>query len=500
MPMRKRTLWRRGCHLLVLSLPLVLGAWAAGSGSVWFPPPKTRPVLTSTGVASGADRVVAADVADRAGPAEIKEAVAFPLKAEPGRRYLVDSAGQPFLIHGDTAWSLIAQLTREEAELFLEDRRARGFNTILANLIEHEFATNAPANVYDQQPFLVGGDYSTPNDAYFAHAHWVLCRAAEKGILVLLTPSYAGSGGGGQGWYREMVANGPDRLRQYGEYLGRLFRDCPNILWVHGGDYNVPRTDLTRAIAEGIQKASPDALHTAHGSRNTSALDHWADEAWLQVNNIYTARPQSWSDHPVYAVALEQYARRERMPFFLIEGVYENEHGANERHLRTQAYQAVLSGASGQVFGNNPIWYFNGPGLYAAPMTWQEALGSPGALSMTNLRDLLIGRPWWHLEPDVDNTLLADGLGAEEERAVATRVADGSLALLYLPSAREITVDLGQLAGPSVAAQWYDPADARFYTVSGSPFPATGSRRFHPSPVDNSSGFDDWVLVLERRP
>src|SRR5687768_343985 len=83
MPMRKRTLWRRGCHLLVLSLPLVLGAWAAGSGSVWFPPPKTRPVLTSTGVASGADRVVAADVADRAGPAEIKEAVAFPLKAEP---------------------------------------------------------------------------------------------------------------------------------------------------------------------------------------------------------------------------------------------------------------------------------------------------------------------------------------------------------------------------------------------------------------------------------
>jgi hypothetical protein len=119
---------------------------------------------------------------------------------------------------------------------------------------------------------------------------------------------------------------------------------------------------------------------------------------------------------------------------------------------------------------------------------------------MTHFRDLLIGRPWWRLEPDADNTLLTDGLGAEEERALATRAADGSLALVYLPSAREITVDLSQLAGPSVAAQWYDPADARLYTVSGSPFPATGSRRFHPSPVDNSSGFDDWVLVLERRP
>src|SRR5262249_17993157 len=37
---------------------------------------------------------------------------AFPLRTEPGRRYLVDAVGRPFLLHGDTAWSLIAQLSR----------------------------------------------------------------------------------------------------------------------------------------------------------------------------------------------------------------------------------------------------------------------------------------------------------------------------------------------------------------------------------------------------
>jgi Protein of unknown function (DUF4038)/Putative collagen-binding domain of a collagenase len=493
MRMRQRVPWRRGCHLLILSALLVLGAWAAVGGLTWFQPAETRPVLRSTGVASST-------VAERSGPAEIKEAVAFPLKVDPGRRYLVDSAGKPFLIHGDTAWSLIAELTREEVDLYLTDRRARGFNTILVNLIEHKFATNAPASAYGEPPFLTRGDYSTPNDAYFTHAHWVVCRAAEKGFLVLLTPSYAGSGGSDQGWYGEMVANGPDQLRGYGEYLGRFFRDCPNILWVHGGDYSVPRTELSRAIAEGIRRISPDALHTAHGSRNSAALDHWTDEAWLQVNTIYTARPQSWSDDPVYVAALEQYTRRQTMPFFLIEGVYESEHGADERQLRTQAYQAVLSGASGQVFGNNPIWYLSGPGLYEASMTWQKALGSRGAQSMTHLRNLLMARPWWRLEPDVYSALLTDGLSSNEERAVAARAADGSLALLYLPSAREITIDLGQLAGPSVAADWYDPADGRVSTVSGSPFPAAGSRRFQPSPVENSSGFDDWVLVLESRP
>jgi hypothetical protein len=52
----------------------------------------------------------------------------------------------------------------------------------------------------------------------------------------------------------------------------------------------------------------------------------------------------------------EQRARRERMPYILIEGVYENEQEATGRRLRMQAYQAVLLGAAGHVFGNNPIW------------------------------------------------------------------------------------------------------------------------------------------------
>jgi hypothetical protein len=41
------------------------------------------------------------------------------------------------------------------------------------------------------------------------------------------------------------------------------------------------------------------------------------------------------------------------MPFSLIEGVYENMHGAHERQLRTLAYQALLCGATGHVFGND---------------------------------------------------------------------------------------------------------------------------------------------------
>jgi hypothetical protein len=452
-------------------------------------------------------------VADReAGPV-------FPLTVRPGARYLVDAAGKPFLVHGDTAWSLIAELTREEVDLYLDDRRARGFNTILVSLIETRFATNAPANAYGQLPFhgqpfaamaaladllpsetlakygtlaaTLFTDYGAPNEAYFAHADWVLRRAEEKGFLVLLTPSYTGYKGGTQGWYRAMIMNGEDRLREYGEFLGRRYRDFANIMWVHAGDYDPPQKDLVRAIAEGIRKFDPRALHTAHGAPETAAIEYWGDEPWLQVNNVYTYGP-------VCPSALEEYARPRRMPFFLIESAYENEHEATERRLRAQAYHAVLCGAGGQVFGNNPIWHFDGPGVWSAPVTWQEALDSRGAQSMTHLHDLLASLPWWRLEPDLNHRLLTGDRGPEDRRAVAAGTPDGSLAMVYLPGSGEVTVDLGQLAGPKVAARWYDPAAGRFAVVAGAPFPASGPRRFDPE-TDNGSGFDDWVLVLESR-
>ena len=455
------------------AIPLLLGGLAIGRG--W--------TLAQAAGEIGPDLATATELPGT-GPT-------FPLAVKAGRRHLVDATGRPFLIHGDTAWSLIAQLTREDVLLYLDDRRARGFNTILVSLLEHRFATNAPANAYGEPPFLQPEAYNTPNRAYFRHADWVLRRAAERGFLVLLTPSYLGIGGGSEGWYEAMVANGLVRMRRYGRYLGRRYRNFQNILWVHGGDYNPPRKDLVRAIAEGIQEGAPQALHTAHGAPETAALDHWQGEPWLQVNNVYTYGP-------VHLPALAHFARPERMPFFLLESAYENEHGATEQRLRTQAYQALLSGAAGQIFGNNPIWHFDGGGIFAAPVTWQQALDSRGAHSMTHLRNLLMALPWWKLRPDRRNRLLTDGLGAEEDRAVAARSVDRVFALIYLPSDREITLDLRQLAGPRVTARWYDPSQGQFSRISGSPFQTTRLQRFRPDGT-NDAGFEDWVLLLESR-
>jgi hypothetical protein len=402
---------------------------------------------------------------------------AFPLHVEAGKHYLVDAHGNPFLMHGDAAWSLIAQLTREDAAAYLEDRRQKGFNTVIVNLIEHFFADHAPNDVYGDPPFLTPGDFTTPNEAYFAHADYVINLAAQKGMLVLLFPDYMGYSGTQEGWWNEMVANGPTKLATYGTYIAQRFRAYDNIIWVHGADFTPPDLTLVRPIPTAMRAVDPKWLHTFDGPRNTSALGLvGTGEPWLGVNTIYTDL-----DH-VVGIANTEYARS-TMPFFLNEAVYEGD--ISEDGVRQQAYQAVLSGATGEVMGNTGLWAF--------PSGWQQALQSRGAITLQHLPALLSSRAWWTMVPDVAHAVVTNA------SATTGRASDGSFALTYLPHAISVTANLSQLSGPNVTARWYDPANGTFKTISGSPFPASGTKSFA-SPGANSSGFNDWVLVLESAP
>ena len=73
--------------------------------------------------------------------------------------------------------------------------------------------------------------------------------------------------------------------------------------------------------------------------------------------------------------------------------------------------------------------------------------------------------------------------------------SDGSLAVIYTPVSHTLTVAMGNFAGP-VTARWFDPTNATFQTVAGSPFPNSGSHNFT-TPGNNSAGDPDWVLLLQ---
>lgn len=411
----------------------------------------------------------------------------FPLQVESGLHYPTDREGQPFFMHGDTGWSLIADLEEEEAYLYLEDRKARGFNTVLVNLLEHRFSRNAPANAYGERPFADKADFAVPNEAYFAHANRVMRKACDLGLLVLLTPAYLGHGGGDEGWYRKMAAAGAERLRAYGRFVGRRYRHFDNIMWVHGGDYDPADKDLVSAVAKGIMEENPDSLGTVHNAHETAPIEFWGHETWLNVNNVYTYGS-------VQAAALREYTIGRGMPFFLMESAYEFEHGADEHRVRTQAYHALLSGAFGHIYGNNPIWHFGGPGLHAPTMEWKEALDSPGARSMEVLRGFVSSIDWWLLEPDSENRLLVDAFAKDMTKAVAAVARDDSFATIYMPDNNGVAVDLARLSAPRIGARWRDPTNGKVIVADGSPF-AAELHNFRP-PGNNGRGYPDWILEL----
>jgi hypothetical protein len=95
----------------------------------------------------------------------VKATYAFPLKVSANGRYLLDQNDKPFRTQGDSAQSLITNLTYAEAEIYFTVRLKQGFNTININLLEDKFALNAPANRNGDAPFRNPGDFSTPNDS-----------------------------------------------------------------------------------------------------------------------------------------------------------------------------------------------------------------------------------------------------------------------------------------------------------------------------------------------
>ncbi|MDX2257907.1 MAG: DUF4038 domain-containing protein [Hyphomicrobiaceae bacterium] len=417
------------------------------------------------------------------------------MRVAQGAPYLVDAAGRPFLIHGDSPWSLIADLPIEDARSYLDDRRRRGFNTLLVNLLEALFARQSPRNFYGEAPFTTPGDFGTPSGAYFDHADRVLDEAEARGMLVLLAPAYLGAREGAEGWYPAMRRSGPDKLGAYGRYLGQRFGRRTNIMWMHGGDLSPPETDLVTAVADGIEKTAPGMLHSAHCQPEHMAVDIFGGRAWLQVNTLYTYGP-------VHLQAVRGLPVRARMPSFLIESAYEDESGtgapADARRCRTQAYQALLTGACGHVYGNNPIWHFEGPGLGPPPTDWRSALDSAGARSMTVLKAIFDDLPWWTLVPDTSRRWLVDGHGPDEDWAVAASSDAGDHFLAYLPSARPVTLDLHRLARGDIEGRWIDPATGASLPAPGTETVSRAFKLLEP-PRSSDSTPRDWLLHVRVR-
>jgi len=416
-------------------------------------------------------------------PRAVGGSPAYPLQRGPaGARYVVDQNDVPFLWSGDTAWSLIAQLTESEANLYLDDRQAKGFNVVLVNLLEHRFATRAPANIAGDPPF-VQQPFASPNETYFAHADNVIRAAEARGITVLLAPLYLGWHCGGEGWCSEVAHATEAEMYAWGRYVGARYRDFDNLVWLIGGDADpTPVRSKVLAMVRGIREVDARHLITAHNDV-TTGRSRWRDQDWLAIDNVYSYNNALFEDdRAVYAAA-------PAMPYFLIESKYEHEFGVSAQHLRAQAYWTLLSGGMGHIFGNCPIWHFGAAPNWCGTSDWKANLSDRGSIGMMHLTELFRSRPWHTLVPDFGSKVITNGQLSGAEHAAAARTADGGTVIAYLPSPRPITIDMTQVSGTHATAWWYSPAFGTAEKLGT--YLTSGSRTFSPPNGDSVLVIDD---------
>ena len=425
----------------------------------------------------------------------------FPLKvggANP--RILVDQDNAPFLIVGDSPHALIVNLSESDAASYLADRAAHGFNSLWVNLLCVRPQEGRPdGSLLDgTRPFtnaIPGTSYfdlTTPNEAYFAHVDRVIRMAAANGIEVMLDPLETA------GLLQTALHNGPARCRAYGQYLGNRYRNFPNLIWLNGNDlqtWSVATDDaVVTSVALGIRDRDTNHLQTIElNYQASSSLD---DPNWAFIVGLNLA----YTYYPTYAEVLHAYNQSARTPVFMGEANFEFERneatdGGSTRNLRLQEYWTMLSGATGQLYGNHYIWRFL-PG-------WRSYLDSPGVVQIGYMEGLFGARRWYDLVPDQTHAFVTAGYGSfastgsitANDYVTAALTPDGSLGMAYLPQGGTITVAMTRLRNP-IIARWFDPSANTFAAIAGSPFPNAGARSFVP-PGRNSAGDPDWVLVME---
>jgi len=423
------------------------------------------------------------------------------LRISADRRYFVTDNGKPFFYLADTAWELFHRLDRAEAEVYLRDRAAKGFNAVQAVVLAEADGLRTPNAIGDLP--LLDLSPARPNEAYFRHVDWIVDRAAELGLYTTMLPTW------GDKWNCRTDAGPevftPANAEIFGEWLGRRYRNRP-VIWMLGGNRcpeNSRHYSIIRAMAEGLRRGDGGThLMTFHTAGAAGSAEFFHAEKWLDFNSRQNGHE---TDFPRYALTRVDYERSPVKPVIGGEPVYEdipvslqtvNATYTNAADVRRAFYWNVFGGACGHAYGHHSVWQFYEEGRtprYAPLMTWREALLQPGAFHMGIGKRLIESRPIPGRRPDEAFLVPSEAVpGAAHARLVAVREISGAYAMVYQPESRAFDVRLDRISGAAVNVWRIDPRSGAMAKLGT--YPTKGVQRFCP-PMRGERL--DWVYVFD---
>lgn len=433
-------------------------------------------------------------------------------------RHFVDQSGVPILLKGDSPWSALANTTPAQWATYCAYLASVGFNAAILDLAPTPVGggayARAEAATYDGlKPFTSWTDWTTVSEPYWARVDTFVATAASQGISLLLVPAYAAQGATGNN-AAVLAAQPLAKVAAFGTFLGNRYKTAANVLWAIGGDWgtawgNTPTSATTwaayapaYATLQAAVKAAGDAhMWTVHGSpRPASTSTDGLSYDVPQTRGLYDF-DFGYTYQPTYNFPVRALAVTPDLPVIYGEGNYASENNTGgppttNESLRRALLWAYSLGVAGDFMGTEQ---------WRGQTGWVSAIPRTAFTEAQKIHETFEGIDWHRLVPDA-GLFLTSGAGTkpttgtqdaagvdvlESTYATASLVSDGSLAVVYVPTARAFTVDLNRL-GTSPMVFRVDPTTgATTMTAATTSITSAGP---------NASGATDWLYVFKALP
>jgi hypothetical protein len=421
------------------------------------------------------------------------------LKVSANKRYLEFENGTNFFYLADTGWELFHRLDKKDVEIYLENRRKKGFTVIQAVALAELDGLNTP-NMEGNKP-LFDNDPTKPNEKYFEHVDWVIKKAEEKGIFIGLLPTWGDK-------IDPQWGIGPKIFNQqnaflYGQWIGNRYKNYPNIIWINGGDRQGGNENFViwNALANGIKSVDKNHLMTFHPMGGNSSSKWFHNQDWLDFNMMQTGHGER--SYAAYKkLLIPDYQLKPVKPTFDGEPRYEDHPHDwkpeilgwfDDADVRQAAYWNLFSGGFGHTYGCHAIWQMLTPErtpVGFARHTWQLDLDLPGAFDMLNVRRLLESRPMNERKPFQE--LITNDYMTETDYIVATK--GNNYAFVYIPTGWEASLNLEKLGWDESVVWWFNPRTGEASKLKN--MLNKGIQVFKP---ENGGRGNDWILVLDNK-
>lgn len=423
------------------------------------------------------------------------------LRMSSGKRNVIHADGKPFLVVGDTPWSIPFRATTGQVKIYAADRMKKGFNAALLMSVQPDMYAEGPdardtvlgfARAFDD---LHEGHLNRLRPDYFQYLDSLMLILVEHGIVPVYQPVFHGFGWKGKKTLGQSAD--PEEYARYCRYLVARYGSMP-AFWLVSGDAN--------GLAPGVKPGGEmiekwDCYHQPTGIHYNPADDYLASWANGDSSNCFHYN-RSYQDEPWLDFQWSQTGHDGKHLYHKVERMYDNKPtkanlngeptyegmGNGKNGLGwwqgEEAWNQLMHGGTmGVVYGAACLWQWkitpDEPGWDSwtnSSMSWKEALAQEGSNYAGYISKAFNGFDYADMERRWDLTFSNKPLLAKE----------GVFYISYLDEGGQITI---KNIPAGMSFYWFNPRNGEFEAEG-----KTTAEGVFTTPDNNP-----WVLIAGER-